>query len=278
MTNKRDGFSKTKRRKAELIPIGKILPPTAPERSKMTNKGLEELKASIIEIGLLHPIGVKKEGDSYRISYGHRRFVVAVMLGWPALPAVVMDWSDGSDDAMFTENYHREEVNPLDEAVHLQKYVNKHNNITQKECAERLGISPAYLSSRLKILRWPPVLQDAVKEQKITFSVGRELVQITDLNYMSEMLYYAIEGGCTPDQAKAWRMQWENAVAAEMAPKIPYEESSSFVAPVQLYPCHCCRENFTEPSALKAMFVCQVCERVIKESMAEVPEQRSNPK
>lgn len=92
-------------------------------RAKMNGQPLEDLKASMSEIGLAVPIKVRPvpgkghEADLYETVYGHRRMEAARQLGWEQIDVVVEDLDD--EQAMLqglAENIQRDDLEPMDEA------------------------------------------------------------------------------------------------------------------------------------------------------------------
>jgi ParB family chromosome partitioning protein len=78
-----------------------------------------ELAASIAEIGLLQPIGIRPDGT---LVYGYHRLEACKQLGWTEIPAVVVDGDDlHAELAEISENLIRNELTLLERAEHLAR-------------------------------------------------------------------------------------------------------------------------------------------------------------
>jgi hypothetical protein len=78
-----------------------------------------ELAASIAELGLLQPIGVRPDGT---LVYGYHRLEACKQLGWTEIPAVVVDGDDlHAELAEISENLVRNELTLLERAEHLAR-------------------------------------------------------------------------------------------------------------------------------------------------------------
>src|SRR5690606_24920715 len=100
------------------IPVSAITPNPKQPRQVFDEEALEELKASIQEVGLLQPIVVREVGpEKYELVMGERRWRAAQAVGRETIPAIVRDTRDDAmlRDALL-ENIHRANLNPLEEA------------------------------------------------------------------------------------------------------------------------------------------------------------------
>ena len=88
---------------------------TRNSRSRFDDEALQELAASIREVGILQPIVVRRAGQGYEVVTGERRLRAAKLAGMATVPVVLRD----SDDAdllreALIENIHREDLNPIE--------------------------------------------------------------------------------------------------------------------------------------------------------------------
>jgi ParB family chromosome partitioning protein len=105
-----------------IIPVelSKIEISSSNVRKQGVNQDIDELADSIKAVGgLIQPVKVmKKDGDRFELIVGQRRFLAYKKLGWPTIPAIVIDKLD-KEDAMIhslVENVHRAELNHADAA------------------------------------------------------------------------------------------------------------------------------------------------------------------
>lgn len=192
-----------------MVPVCVIGQPENSMRSGSSDDEMTRLVESIRAVGVMQPIGVVADGDGYRCVWGRRRVLAAVECGLEEIPAVVVNVNARDEERLkFMENRVREDVNPVDEALWMAAIL-KRLGVNQIELAKLLQMSEGYISSRLSLLLWPEDLLKALGERRISFSVGRELVQIGDDEERSRLLHFAVENGCSARMAVEWRRGWE---------------------------------------------------------------------
>lgn len=200
------------------LPLDLIQVEDKPLRTLMTDAGMEELRASVREHGVLVPISVATAGEAFRLVAGLRRVMVCRSLELATIPALIGEMSEAEINwARFAENRLREAVSPLDEGVYVVEWLNR-ESVTQAEIAAALGVSEGWVSQRVGILRWPADIQECLGRRSISFAVGRELAGIPDAARRRHFLRYAELGGCTVRQAAEWRRQAARAAALQGEP------------------------------------------------------------
>lgn len=197
------------------LPLDLIQVEEKPLRTLMTDAGMEELRASIREHGVLVPISVVTAGEAFRLVAGLRRVITCRSLGMATIPALVGEMSESEINwARFAENRIREEVSALDEGLYIVERLNR-EGVSQAEIAVELDVSEGWVSQRVGILRWPAEVQDALGRREISFGVARELAGIPDMGRRKHFLRYAVLGGCSVRQAAEWRRQAARAAALQ---------------------------------------------------------------
>src|SRR5690606_33218603 len=121
----------------DLIQRGKYQP-----RRDMDPEALEELAQSIQAQGVMQPIVVRPIGDNrYEIIAGERRWRASQQAGLEKIPAMVREVPDEAAIAMaLIENIQREDLNPIEEAVALQR-LQQEFQLTQQQVADAVGKS-----------------------------------------------------------------------------------------------------------------------------------------
>ena len=85
----------------------------------LDSEKVAQLAASIAELGLLQPIGIRPDGT---LVYGYHRLEACKRLGWTEIPAVVVDGDDlRAELAEISENLIRNELTLLERAEHLAR-------------------------------------------------------------------------------------------------------------------------------------------------------------
>lgn len=133
----------------EMIQRGKYQP-----RTDMNQEKLEELASSIRVQGVVQPIVVRRLATPghYEIIAGERRWRAAQIAGLSEIPAVIRDVPDNAALAMaLIENIQRENLNPLEEAIALQRLAEEFD-LTHQAVAEAVGRSRAAVSNLLRLL------------------------------------------------------------------------------------------------------------------------------
>lgn len=142
---------------------------------------IEGLAASIAAEGLIEPIIVTAAVDApgkYTVVAGHRRLTAVRSLGLPTISASIIDAdADRKLKLALIENIQREDMNPLDKANGIAKLLQT-TKLDQKEVAQALGITPAYVSQYVAILELPKSALTALRDGDITFTQARTLCRL----------------------------------------------------------------------------------------------------
>lgn len=137
---------------------------------------LDQLTASIAEVGVLQPIDVIVHPElgvgDYLVVFGHRRRAASIRAGKTKIPGIVREYQPAQVlVARLIENLHRADLAPLDEARAYLKLKQDHG-LAQAEIAQRVGRSEAHVSKRLSLLLLPEPIQDAVDRGRITVTTA----------------------------------------------------------------------------------------------------------
>ncbi len=140
---------------------------------------LEELAASIAEVGLLQPVVVRKLGPArYELVMGERRMRASQRAGLDRIPAIVRETSDNDmlRDALI-ENLHRAQLDPLEEAAAYKQLLDDFG-ATHEQLAQRIGRSRPHISNTLRLLNLPPAVQKRVAAGVISAGHARALLSL----------------------------------------------------------------------------------------------------
>ncbi|MBU2713570.1 ParB/RepB/Spo0J family partition protein [Zooshikella harenae] len=139
----------------EFIQRGRYQP-----RRDMHPDALEELASSIKAQGVMQPIVVRPVGtDQYEIIAGERRWRASQLAGLDTIPAVIRDVPDEAAIAMaLIENIQREDLNPIEEAIALQR-LQQEFGLTQQQVADAVGKSRVAITNLLRLM----TLSDDIK-------------------------------------------------------------------------------------------------------------------
>jgi ParB family transcriptional regulator, chromosome partitioning protein len=139
---------------------------------------LAALGDSIQLHGLLHPIVVQRDGDSYSLVAGERRLRAAQLAGISSIPAIVRPAAESSRHQLemaLTENLLRTDLNPMEEAAAYARLSDAFG-LTHEAIALRLGRSRSGISNAIRLLDLPAPVQEAVADSRLTASHARALL------------------------------------------------------------------------------------------------------
>mgnify|MGYP003323881414 FL=1 len=182
MDDKRDLSPTLKNVPIEHLQRGQYQP-----RSDMRKESLEELAASIKSQGIIQPIVIRelehnKAGVKYEIIAGERRWRAAQIAGLSEVPTVIKDVSDTDTIAMsLIENIQREDLNPMEEALALNRLI-KEFNLTHQEAAKAVGRSRVAVSNLVRLIELPEKVASLLIERKIDMGHARALLALDNLS------------------------------------------------------------------------------------------------
>jgi ParB family transcriptional regulator, chromosome partitioning protein len=149
-------------------------------RDVFDEERLDELAASIRQVGVLQPILVRQGvGGRYELVAGERRLRAAKRAGLERIPAVIRETADGEllREALI-ENIHRTDLNPLEEAAAYRQLLDDFD-ATHDELAERLGKSRSSVSNTLRLLSLPPGVQRRLAAGILSAGHARALLALS---------------------------------------------------------------------------------------------------
>ena len=163
------------------VPISSISPNPRQPRTVFDEDALNELIASIKEIGILQPPVVRKVAEGrYELIMGERRFRAAKAAGLKSIPVIIRQTPDNEllREALI-ENIHRSQLNPLEEAAAYAGLLTDFG-CTHDELATKLGRSRPLISNMLRLLNLPPTVQRKVAAGVISAGHARALLGLSD--------------------------------------------------------------------------------------------------
>lgn len=149
-------------------------------RKSFDEEKIKQLSESIKEHGIVQPIVLKKEGMTYTIIAGERRWRAAKLIGLKEVPAVIMDLTDKQVlEISLIENIQREDLNPIEEALAFKRLIEEFS-FTQEELSKRVGKSRTAVTNCLRLLNLDERVQDYLIEGVIAEGHGRTLLAVND--------------------------------------------------------------------------------------------------
>jgi ParB family chromosome partitioning protein len=160
----------------DLVQRGKYQP-----RKDIDPESLQELADSIKAQGVMQPIVVRPISDrKYEIIAGERRWRATQLAGLDQIPAVVRDVSDEAAIAMaLIENIQREDLNPIEEAMSLQR-LQQEFELTQQEVADAVGKSRSTIANLLRLMTLEPEVRRLVEHGDLEMGHARALLALSE--------------------------------------------------------------------------------------------------
>ncbi|HUZ69091.1 MAG TPA: ParB/RepB/Spo0J family partition protein [Candidatus Saccharimonadales bacterium] len=179
---------------------------------------LQALGDSIRLHGLLHPIVVQRDGDTYRLVAGERRLRAAQLAGVSAIPAIVRPAAVSGRQSLevaLTENLVRSDLNPMEEAAAYARLSDAFG-LTHEAIALRLGRTRSGVSNAIRLLNLPAPVQEAVAESRLTAGHARALLVLTNASDQEAVAAVVIADGLSvreTEQAVRARLERDSAPA-----------------------------------------------------------------
>ena len=173
-------------------------------RTHFNEQSLEELKQSITTHGLIQPITVRKLGNErYQLIAGERRLQACHRLGLQSIPAFVRkaEINEMLEMALI-ENIQREALNAIEIGLSYQRLISE-CNLKQEELATRVGKDRSTISNYLRLLKLPPALQAALRDDQISMGHARSLLSIEDTSAQLLLLQEILKKSLSVRQTEA---------------------------------------------------------------------------
>lgn len=161
------------------IEISQISPNPDQPRTTFDQDALDELAASIRELGIIQPLSLRKIApDKYQIIAGERRYRAAQLAGLTSVPAYIRTASESELTEMaLIENIQREDLNAIEIALTFKKLIDQYN-LTQERLSERIGKKRATIANFLRLLRLPAEVQLGLRDKKVDMGHARALLSV----------------------------------------------------------------------------------------------------
>lgn len=164
------------------LPVSAIRPGKYQPRTRMDEQALQELAASIRAQGLMQPLLVRPivsgGREKYELIAGERRWRAAQIAGLTEVPALIREVPDTAALAMaLIENIQREDLNPIEEAVGLQRLVDEFK-MTHELAADAVGRSRSATTNLLRLLKLAKPVQDMVMGGQMEMGHARALLSL----------------------------------------------------------------------------------------------------
>lgn len=198
------------------IAVELIHPNPDQPRTFFSEESLEELAASISELGIVQPLSLRKtDAGSYQIIAGERRWRAAKMAGLATVPAYVRTASDVEITEMaLIENIQREDLNAIEVALAFKKLIDTYS-LTQERLAERVGKKRATITNHLRLLRLPADIQLGLRDRKIDMGHARAILSVENPKLQLKLYNTILKEGASVRQVEEMARQMRNETPDE---------------------------------------------------------------
>ena len=170
------------------VAISAISPNPRQPRTHFDPVALDELIASIKEIGILQPPVVRQTTPGkYELIMGERRFRAAKAAGLKTIPVIIRQTPDNEllREALI-ENIHRSQLNALEEAAAYSQLLTDFN-CTHDELAQKLGRSRPLISNTIRLMNLPTSVQQKLASGVLSAGHARALLGLSDASSIEKL-------------------------------------------------------------------------------------------
>ncbi len=161
------------------IPLEWIEPNPYQPRVDFDQESLNELAESIKAQGIIQPITLRKLSDKeYQIISGERRFRASKLAGLTTIPAYIRSANDEQMLEMaIIENVQREDLNAIEIALGYKRLMDE-CHLTLEQLGEKIGKKRSTINNYVRLLKLPPEIQVAIRDNKISMGHARAIITI----------------------------------------------------------------------------------------------------
>ena len=165
------------------IPIDQIESNPKQPRKDFDQQALNELADSIRLHDIIQPVTVSKlPSGKFRLISGERRWRAASQAGLKDIPAYVRQANDQQLlELALLENLQREDLNAMEIALSYKRMMDELEH-TQEQVAERMGKDRSTVTNYIRLLKLPPDIQVAVRNNEISMGHARALINIDTID------------------------------------------------------------------------------------------------
>lgn len=176
------------------IPLEQIEVNPFQPRKHFDQEALQELSESIKVQGIIQPITVRKLSRSkYQLISGERRFQASQLAGLEKIPAYVRTADDQQMLEMaLIENIQRENLNAIEISLSYQRLLTE-CDLKQEELGDRVGKNRTTVNNYLRLLKLPPDIQAALRDNKLSMGHARALINVENIDTQLDIFKKAIE-------------------------------------------------------------------------------------
>jgi ParB family chromosome partitioning protein len=185
------------------VEVSSIRPNSHQPRRHFDEEALQELAASIAEVGVLLPLIVRPVADGeYELIAGERRWRAAQIAGLDEVPVIVRSASaQDSLEIALIENVQREDISPVECAIAYRRLSGEFG-LTQDEIAQKVGKSRSAVANTMRVLALPAPMQQAISEGFLTEGHARALLMVDNPRVQEALFEQIVNEGLSVREAE----------------------------------------------------------------------------
>lgn len=206
-------------------------------RETMSDAGLESLAESLRALGQLEEIGLVVTGERFRVVYGHRRRIALERAGFTHARALVFPAGTATEQAMkVAENAEQEAVNVVAQATYYAHLLETQANNDVRVLCQLVNRKESFVLDRLDLLRGDPEILQALRDERISQAVARQLNKVPNELYRRSFLADAVRDGWNERTARhnrqelARTLRYNEAAKANGGAVVPPSSESPLVS------------------------------------------------
>lgn len=202
---------------SQEIALGRIRPNPFQPRRHFDSEGIEELRQSIENHGILQPVVVRPQAGGFELISGERRCRAAKAAGLRAIPAIVREGVEDTEmlELALVENVQRRDLSPLERAEGFHSMMNQ-LGLSQDQVAGMVGLQRSTVANHVRLLELPPAIQRELTQGALTMGHAKALLSMKDAEEMETLAQTAVaEGWSVRETERRCRGESPTAPAAK---------------------------------------------------------------
>lgn len=166
--------------RVQPVRLERIRPNPSQPRRVFDPVGLQELADSIRQHGILQPLTVRKTADGLELVAGERRLRAARLAGLREVPCIILTMDEERSGVLaLVENLQRRDLDYLEEAEGLARLMERYG-LSQEQAAAQVGKSQSAVANKLRLLKHPPQVLEALRRTGLTERHARALLRLPE--------------------------------------------------------------------------------------------------
>ncbi len=209
------------------IEVDAIRPNPYQPRKDFDETALDELAASIRQLGIIQPVTVRALGEGrFEIISGERRLRASRRAGLKRIPAYIREAdSEAMLEMAIVENVQREQLNPVEVAIAYQRLIEE-CGLKQEDVAVKVGKSRVAVTNTLRLLKLPPRVQAALRDGSLSPGHARALVNVDDAQTQVQIMQRVLDEGLSVRDVETLARAAREKTAAPAPAAAPSEPSA----------------------------------------------------